>query len=282
MPLRLTEVANKPFEKIFVDIVGPLPITLNDNKYILSMVDDLTRFVEFVPLPDQTAETVSRALYEQILSRYTIPQSIVTDNGSNFIGSVFKNLCKLLGVKKLRTTAYHPQGNLVERQHSSLGSYLRNFIEGHPTSWDMYLRTAAHAYNNTPHSSTGFAPMELLFGFVSEVPTNLKRKPQPLYNCDQYVSELRYKLQKSFNLAKENLLKTKENSKVYYDKKISPYYFKINDKVLIKNESRTSKLSPIWKGPYEIVEVYDDLNVSINERGKIKRVHVNRLKLFHE
>lgn len=92
MPLKLTTVSDNPFDKIFVDIVGPLPVSLNGNKYILSMVDDLTRFVDFTPMPDQLADTVARCLYEEILSRYTIPKSIVTDNGSNFDGSVFK-LC---------------------------------------------------------------------------------------------------------------------------------------------------------------------------------------------
>lgn len=280
MKLKLTEVSKAPFDKVFVDIVGPLPVSLNGNKYILSMVDDLTRFVEFCPMADQTADTVSRALFEQILCRYTIPKSIVTDNGSNFVGNVFKSMCKLLGVKKIRTTAYHPQANLVERQHSSLGNYLRNFVDGHPQNWDLFLRCAAHAYNNTPHSSTGFPPMELLFGFVSEIPTNLKRKPDPMYNFDQYKSELRYKLQKSFELARKNLLTQKEKSKIQYDKKASPQYFQIGDKVLIKNNCRLSKFSSHWKGPYDIVDIHDGINLTINQSGKSKRIHANQVKKF--
>lgn len=106
MPLQLTKLSVQPFDKIVIDIVGPLPTTLNGNKYILSMVDDLSRFVEFAAIPDQTANTVARALFEQILCRYNIPKEIVTDNGTNFVGHVFKKLCKLFNVKKLRTTIY--------------------------------------------------------------------------------------------------------------------------------------------------------------------------------
>lgn len=282
MPLILTDVSKKPFDKVYVDIVGPLPISSNGNKYILSMLDDLTRFVEFVPLPNQLAETVARALYEEILCRYTIPKNIVTDNGTNFECSVFKALCRLLGVSKLRTTPYHPQGNVVERQHSSLGNYLRNFVEGHPTDWDIFLRTAAHAYNNTPHSSTGFAPIELLFGFVSEIPTNLKRKPEPVYTWDKYVSELKYKLQTSFTLARENLLKNKLVAKKRHDSTIRPVDLAVNDKVLLKNETRTSKLSPVWIGPFEVITVHSNHNVTIKKRGKPIRVHIDRLKRFYE
>lgn len=103
------------------------------NKYILSMVDDLMRFVEFVAIPDQTANTVSRALFEEILTRYTIPKIIISDNGTNFISDVFKQTCKLLGITKRQLTPYAPMGNLVERQHSSLANYLRCFVSDKPT-----------------------------------------------------------------------------------------------------------------------------------------------------
>lgn len=79
MPMTLTGVAKLPFEKVYVDIVGPLPATENGNKYILSLMDDLTRFVDFVAMPSQDAETVAKILFEQILSRYTIPKKLVTD-----------------------------------------------------------------------------------------------------------------------------------------------------------------------------------------------------------
>lgn len=115
----------KPFDKIYIDIVGPLPMTIpNGNKYILSMVDDLSKFVEFVAIPDQQANTVARALFEEILCkcRYNIPKVLVSDNGTNFTSNILKQFCKLLGVQHIRTSAYHPQSNAVERQHSSLGN----------------------------------------------------------------------------------------------------------------------------------------------------------------
>lgn len=98
----------------------------------------------------------------------------MTDNGANFVGQVFRKLCKMFGVKTLRTTVYHPQSNLVERQHSTLGNYMRIFVDGHPTTWDAFVRAAAHAYNNTPHAGTGLEPMRVLFGFISEIPTNFR------------------------------------------------------------------------------------------------------------
>lgn len=253
---------------------------MEGNKYILSMVDDLTKFVEFAPMKDQMAETVAYTLYEHILCRYTIPKQIVTDNGSNFMSSVFVQLCKLLGVKKLRTTAYHPQSNLVERQHSTLGNYLRAFTDGKVTTWDEYLRTAGHAYNNTPHVSTGFAPMEMLFGFTAEIPTNLRKSPDPVYDHGSYIKQLRHKLQYSFGMARQKLGEKKKKAKRYYDKKVHVPDIQVNDYVLVRNKQRTNKLVKPWLGPFIVTEKHTNGNVTIKSGKGYKRLHMNLLKKF--
>lgn len=283
MPLVMPVVSQRPFDKIYIDLVGPLPLTEpGGNKYILSMVDDLTRFVEFTAIPNQEAKTVAKALYEGILCRYTIPKAIVTDNGANFISNVINQLCKLLGVTTIRISPYHAQSNAVERQHSTLANYVRCFVDEHPTNWDTYLRTAAHAYNNTMHMGTKYAPMELLFGFISEIPSSLKRKPEPIFTYDMYHKELRHKLQKSFDIARKNLKRAKEVSKLQYDKKSNPVTFHLGDKVLLKAAVRNNKFSEHWKGPFEIVHVHSPENVSLLVKGKVRKVHANRIKLFYE
>lgn len=108
MPLRITDVAQKPFEKLYLDIVEGFPTSNKGNNVILSICDDLTRFVIFESLPDQKAETIARALFEEVFCRYLIPTEVVTDKGANFCGKVIKQLCKLLGVKKLQTTSFRP------------------------------------------------------------------------------------------------------------------------------------------------------------------------------
>lgn len=275
MPLIITDISLKPFDKIYIDIVGPLPLTIpNGNKFILSMVDYLTKFVEFVAIPDQQANTVARALFEEILCRYNIPKILVSDNGTNFTSNILKQLCKILGVQHIRTSAYHPQSNAVERQHSTLGNYLRCFVDLNPTNWDNFIRTASHSYNNTIHVSTGYSPMELLFGFSSEIPTNLKRKVEPMYNYDCYHHELRNKLQKSFEIARRNLEKAKINSKRYYDRalNVNPMTFHIGDECMILNPARKSKLENPWQR-CQIVEVHNTENVTVLLKDKLRKVH---------
>ena len=85
---------------------------------------------------------------------------ILTDQGSNFLSEVFSNVCKLLKIKKIRTTAYCPQSNgALERTHRVLVEYLRCFILEDQSTWDRWLPYATFVFNTTPHTATGFTPM---------------------------------------------------------------------------------------------------------------------------
>lgn len=130
---------------------------------------------------------------------------------------MFKKLCQLLRIKKIQTTAYHPQTNHVERAHSTLGNYLRNYVDKKPATWNNYVRTAARAFNNTLNESSGYTPMQLLFDFTSEIPNNLTKTPDPVYNLNDYKFELKHKLQLSFEIARQRLMEAKARSKKYYD-----------------------------------------------------------------
>lgn len=219
MPLQLTQNQTKPMERLYLDIVEGVPESNRGNTVILSMLDGLTKFVQFEALPDQQAHTIAKVLFENIVCRFTIPKEILTDRGSNFCSLLMKEMCRMLKVKKLTTSAYRPSTNNVERMHSWLGNYLRTIVDKNPANWDEFLALAAHAYNNTKHSGTNQVPMEALFGFTSEIPVQLKRSPAPLYNPDHYPNVYRYKSQLVQEAAREALMEAKRTSKKYADRK---------------------------------------------------------------
>ena len=109
VPMEITTTASKPFEKCSLDIVGPLPETQNGNKYVLTFQDELSKFLVATPIPRQDAETVAREFVSQVILRMGAPAKILTDQGSNFLSETFKNVCKMLKIKKLQTTAFHPE-----------------------------------------------------------------------------------------------------------------------------------------------------------------------------
>lgn len=209
-PMVVTSTAMRPFEKVFLDIVGPLETSHKGNAYILTIQDDLTKFAAAVPLPNHTAGTIAQAFVENFICQHSIPESIVTDQGRDFMGKIFTACCKLLQIEKINTTAYHPQSNgALERSHRTLAEYLRHYVNEKKQNWDEYIAYAMFVYNSTIHTATGFQPHELLYGYPVEVPHTLNRAPQPCYNYEDFSFELRRKLQESHSIARDRLITKK-------------------------------------------------------------------------
>lgn len=157
MPMALVDIPETPFHKIALDIVGPLPKTLNNNVVILTVRCLFTKFTFAIPLPNAEAETIANALINEIFLNFGFPKIILTDQGSNFMSKLFKNFCKLLNIKKINTTAFRPQSNgSVERFHRSLNEYLKNFTT--EKNWDVFLKYATFAYNSTKNNATKYSP----------------------------------------------------------------------------------------------------------------------------
>jgi hypothetical protein len=115
---------------------------------------------------------------------------------------------------------------------------------------------------------TGYSPFELLFVHRAHIPSTLQVRPIPKYNYDDYVSELRGRLQSAHAVARKNLLKSKARSKVDYDKKAVNIAPQVGDKVLLYDKrvrrGRSRKLSAQWVGVYAVLAV-DGVNVTIKK-----------------
>jgi hypothetical protein len=135
------------------------------------------------------------------------PKQVLTNQGANFLSDVFKNVCKLLRIKKLQTTAFRPESNGgLERSHRVLAEYLRQYINEDQTNWDEWVLYAMCVYNTTVHTATGYTPFELVYGFRSTLSSTFHETPNPQYNYDDYVLELKSRLQTAHEVAKGKLL----------------------------------------------------------------------------
>ena len=97
------------FERVAMDIVGPLLHTQRGNRYILTVVDHFTKHAEAYALPDQQAVTIARVFLSEYFSRFGVSYIIYTDQCANFESNMFKELFQLLNIKKTSTSPYHPQ-----------------------------------------------------------------------------------------------------------------------------------------------------------------------------
>lgn len=283
IPMKITTTSTRAFERVFLDIVGPWTESYHNNKYILTFQDDLTKYSEAIPIPNQEARTIAEALVTKIICRHGIPESILTDQGSNFLSNCMKEVYKLLKISKLQTTPYHPQTNgALERSHRGLSEYLRNFVQKDPFEWCQWIPYAMFVYNTTPHTTTNFTPHELVYGFPAQIPSNLSTSPKISYNYENYASELKARLQHSHCIARANIISSKDKSKQQYDKKTRDIVFKVGGLVLLRNDARKSKLSQIWTGPWEVIKINSPENTTIKLNKGSQTVHNNRLKLYNK
>lgn len=114
-----------PMECLVIDIICPLPLTLDGKQYIMVVGDYFSKWKEAFALEDHTAQTFAYKLVTEVTCPLGIPFRIHNDQGREFESALFAELCSLLETIKSRTTPYHPQSDgMVERFNCTLQQML--------------------------------------------------------------------------------------------------------------------------------------------------------------
>lgn len=165
-PLGSHYSVDRPFQKIYLDLLGPYPRSSNGKTTILIIVDQLTKFVVLKTLSKATASKVTSILREEIFNVYGVPEIVFTDNGVQFVSKEMKSLLKEFGVTHLTTAVYSPQANASERVNRSILAAIRAYIDKTKhTHWDVHLDEIASALRTSVHQSTKFSPYFAVFGY---------------------------------------------------------------------------------------------------------------------
>ena len=176
--------------------MGPLPCSPERNEHLLVLVDYYTRWVEIFPMRTASAPVIARLFRKEILTRWGVPDFILSDRGSQFISNLFTELCKNWTVAPKLTTAYHPQTNLTVRVNRNLKCMISSYIEENHRKWDQYLPEFRFALNSAIHETTGVSPAELHLGRKLRSPMDKLLKGQNLspdaagYDVVQHIKDL--------------------------------------------------------------------------------------------
>ena len=285
-PLIPLPIIAQPFSRIAMDIIGPLPKSRNGNRYVLVVCDYATRYPEAVALRSIDAATIAEELVK-IFSRVGIPHEILTDQGANFTSQLLTELYRMLHIRPIRTTSYHPQTDgLVERFNHTLKFMLRKSLGGKRKStkdWDVLLPYLLFAYREVPQASTGFSPFELLYGHVVRGPLDIlseswQGRKKSEESVVSHILTIRERLGEMKKMADMNLKKAQQQQKLWYDQSRE---FKKDDMVLLLLPTTTNKLLAKWQGPYRVIGRVGKANYLIDmpDHQKTRRIyHVNLLK----
>ncbi len=273
-----------PFSRWGLDFIGPLPMSKNGNRWIIVAVDYVTRWPVAKAMAEATTGNVAKFIYEEIVCTFGCPTEILTDRGANFNAEVLENYLKLLNVKHLRTSGYHPRTNgLTERTNGILKSVLRKLANEKTNNWDLFLSQALLSCRVRTHSTLNVSPFYLTYGVKPMIPGDTGI-PQLQVEVDQN-GLLKFREEQMQRMGEERLKaaaktqKQQEIAKKKYDRTVKLVGFSRGDTVMITNEGAKA-LEAKWKGPYTVKErlsscIYSLLDKNGNE---VKPVNVDRMK----
>ena len=117
-PLGVALVAREFLDVVSLDVVGPLPVTERENKFLLTFVDHFTRVCDAIPIAKQDTKTIAREFVMRIITQFGVPKKLLTDRGANFTSALIKETCTLLKIQKLQTSSCNPEANgICGRMH---------------------------------------------------------------------------------------------------------------------------------------------------------------------
>ena len=228
-------VATTPMDLLHVDFTS-FETTLELNRLpkvtnVLVSQDHFMKHILVYVTPDQTANTVTKFLYQGYISIFGTLARLLSDQGANFMSSITDEMCKLLSMKKLQTMPYHPQTNgLVERSLQTIVWMIRKLGEDKKADWPGCLAEIVHAYNATWSTVMGYSPHYLTFGCRPRLPvdiyfptfksTEVPGRDVSAKHVDEYRTTVQDWLRATLQEAQIQLTAKAQWQKWYYDQNI--------------------------------------------------------------
>src|SRR6266540_772146 len=245
-------------------MVGPLQKAPGGYTHLFVAIDKFTKWIEANPVATITASK-AKEFFQDIVVRFGVPNRIITDNGTQFTGSEFKDWCKELSIKICYTSVAHPQSNgQVERTNGMVlqGVKSRVFdrLKPYTAKWARELPSVLWALRTSPSRATGESPFFLTYGSEAVLPTELEFGSPRVQNFNNKKSEDSRledldQLEEARDIATIQSAIYLQGLHRYHDRNVHGCAFSTGDLVLRKVQKRKHKLSAIWEAPYIICEL---------------------------
>ena len=306
------EIPTSPWQVVGLDLLQ-LPETGKGYKYLLVGVDLLSRYAIAKPLKSKMSITVAKAVLSEIIEQPMLgpPQQFLTDQGCEFMGASFQELCLAYGIKHTTTATANAKGNgVVERMNRTIMHILRVVCQKGP-DWDKHIPAALKAYNNLPHSTVGLAPSQVWSGRVPRLENLLPDWPSEelqdnrkadlgaellahfegkLESAEQVQDfwaeteriweEQRGKLQERL---RQHIERERERQHRAANKHREAMELQPGQEVLLEDRRRPQgvegKLHRRYRGGHRIVQVHDGVTATVT--GRRRRVPLDQIRPLH-
>jgi len=280
-----------PFSRIHLDHIGPLPVTPEGYHHLLVVIDATTLWAEAFPVKSTTAEETANILYREIICRFGAPKAIHSDQGTAFRNRVMTLLCKLLHIKHIYFSPFHPEGNAkVERANRTISTTLK-LVCPNQTEWAKFIAPILYSYRASVVIPLGISPFEALVGKQMSMGIDLQllQESENAPSTSVHVVDLISKLKLIQDIVQQNMTDSGQRVKQFYDVTTQTPQITVGSKVLLHSSvikpGQSAKFHKPWDGPYLVTSKSDDgllYTLRHCNTGKPLRtaVHANRVKLF--
>ena len=282
--------ASRPNELLALDFTVLEPAS-DGRENVLVLTDVFSKFTQAIPTRDQRASTVADVLVKQWFHLFGAPSRLHSDQGRNFESNIIKHLCKTYGIKKTRTTPYHPEGNgQCERFNRTLHDLLRTLPPEKKKHWPHYLSQVTYSYNTTAHQTTGLAPHYIMFGREPQLPIDFLFAADDEDPAEETLEEWVRKHQESMRVVQDHVRQQlgtqaeKRNQK--HNQQVTDPGLEEGDLVYVRNHQvrGRNKIQDLWhpclhrvvQRPQGQGTVY--AITPAHQEGPIRRVHRAELR----
>ena len=268
-----TTESKGPWDTLSVDIVGPLPADRR-HEFIIVFVDFYSLFTVLVPASNHRADTVSDALLRHVVPYFGTPRRLLSDRSREFVGEVWGKLTSSLGIQRVLTSPYHPEGNSInERSHRTMNNMLRaRLLRDLPSrKWVVEIPGIMLALNAMVHEPHGFSASMIATGREPSLPPDLDSEACASPSTEDPVAYV--------NMVRQRLALTHQQmTPPPAPEAHNPYHKGDLIFVMTTPPERTSKLAPRWKGPFVIQRVPNAYQVTYEDDMVWRTVHINHVK----
>ncbi|XP_072060215.1 uncharacterized protein [Arachis hypogaea] len=252
---------SRPFSQWGVDLLGPFPVGPGQVKYLIVAIDYFTKWIEAEPLASISSSNCRKFMWRQVITRFGIPEVVISDNGTQFTDKKFTEFLNGLGIRQRFSSVEHPQTNgQVESANKVILSGLKKRLDNKKGAWADEHAAVLWSYRTTEQSSTKETPFRLTYGVDAVIPVEIgESSPRLLLKGVEEAIE-KDLIDETREMAHLTETALKQRMALRYNTKVIKREFEPNDLVLRRNDiglptPGEGKLAANWEGPYRIKKV---------------------------
>ena len=298
VPIQQYDSPTMPWQRVHIDLTGPLTVSHLGNAFIVVIKDALTRYTETIAVKKNDAQSVAYAFIHSIIYRHGAVEVLISDNGREFVNKLWRQVAQLLNIKHITITTYNPRANgLAENHMRPMKDAISIYCDESQKDWDLHLHGITMSYNTTVNTQTGFTPYYMMYGREARMPNELwLRAFSQARGVLPFVTKMVNVLTKVWETAEQS--KPKEVARmiagVHPKTHLKFVDYKVGDFIMMcvvpkpttlgwieaKHRKVNLKLQPRYAGPYQIVKWVSPVVYIIKVDGTNRVIHAINMKPY--